>query len=40
MLTQSANPKTGVPDRVVEAIALRLVDSASDLIRRPNALAA
>lgn len=40
MLTQSANPKMGVPDRVVEAIALRLVDSADDLIRRPNALAA
>jgi hypothetical protein len=40
MLTQSANPKMGVPDRVVESIALRLVDAATDLIRRPNAMAA
>lgn len=40
MLTQSANPKMGVPDRVVESIALRLVDAATDLLRRPNALAA
>lgn len=40
MLTQSANPKMGVPDRVVEAIALRLVDAASDLLRRPHAMAA
>ena len=40
MLTQSANPKMGVPDRVVELIALRLVDAATDLIRRPNAMAA
>jgi hypothetical protein len=40
MLTQSANPKMGVPDRVVEAIALRLVEAASDLLGRPNAMAA
>jgi hypothetical protein len=40
MLTQSANPKMGVPDRIVEAIALRLVDSAAEQIRRPNAMAA
>ena len=40
MLTQSANPKMGVPDRVVEAIALRLVDAACDLLRHPNAMAA
>jgi hypothetical protein len=30
----------GVPDRVVESIALRLVDAACDLLRRPNAMAA
>lgn len=40
MLTQSANPKMGVPDRVVEAIANRLVESAFELIRRPKAIAA
>jgi hypothetical protein len=40
MLTQSANPKMGVPDRVVEAIALRLVEAAADQIRPPKSLAA
>ena len=40
MLTQSANPRMGVPDRVVEAIANRLVEAAARLIRRPEALAA
>jgi hypothetical protein len=40
MLTQSANPKMGVPDRVVEGIATRLVEAAAEAIRRPNALAA
>jgi len=40
MLTQSSNPRMGVPDRVVEAIAERLVEGAADLIRRPNAMAA
>lgn len=40
MLTQSANPKMGVPDRVVEAIAARLVEAAAELIRRPRAIAA
>jgi hypothetical protein len=40
MLTQSANPKMGVPDRVVEGIANRLVEAAAEAIRRPKALAA
>jgi hypothetical protein len=40
MLTQSANPRMGVPDRVVEGIANRLVEAAVELIRRPSALAA
>lgn len=40
MLTQSANPKMGVPDRVVEAIAGRLVEAAAELIRGPKAMAA
>jgi hypothetical protein len=40
MLTQSANPKLGVPDGIVEAIANRLVESAADLIRPPKTLAA
>jgi hypothetical protein len=40
MLTQSANPKMGVPDRVVEGIATRLVEAAAEVIRRPKALAA
>jgi hypothetical protein len=39
MLTQSANPKMGVPDRVVEGIAARLVEGAAEAIR-PKALAA
>ena len=40
MLAQSANPKMGVPDRVVEAIANKLVEAASELIRHPKAMAA
>lgn len=40
MLTQSSNPKMGVPDRVVEGIAGRLVEAAAEAIRRPHALAA
>ena len=39
MLTQSANPRMGVPDRVVELIAGRLVEAAAEAIR-PKALAA
>jgi hypothetical protein len=39
MLTQSSNPKMGVPDRVVEGIAARLVGAAAEAIR-PKALAA
>jgi hypothetical protein len=39
MLTQTANPKMGAPDRVVEAIAVKLVDGAAEAIRRPKALA-
>jgi hypothetical protein len=39
MLTQSANPKMGVPDRVVEGIAGQLVEAAAEAIR-PKALAA
>jgi hypothetical protein len=34
MLTQSANPKMGVPDRVVGAIAIRLVEAAAEEIHR------
>lgn len=40
MLTQTANPKMGVPDRVVEGIAVRLVEAAAEAIQRPRALAA
>lgn len=40
MLTQTANPKMGVPDRVVEGIATRLVEAVAEVIRRPKALAA
>jgi hypothetical protein len=40
MLTQSSNPRMGVPDRVVEAIATCLVEAAAEVIRRPKALAA
>jgi hypothetical protein len=40
MLTQSANPKMGVPDRVVEAIARKLVEAAADLLWRSKAMAA
>ena len=34
MLSQSANPKMGVPDALVEAIAHRLVEGAVQMIRR------
>ena len=34
MLSQSANPKMGVPDELIEAIARRLVEAANQLIRR------
>lgn len=40
MLTQSANPKMGVPDRVVQAIAARLVEAVAEAIRRPKPVAA
>jgi hypothetical protein len=40
MLTQSSNPKMGVPDRVVEGIATRLVEASAEIIRRPKAMAA
>ncbi len=40
MLAQSSNPKMGVPDRVVEAVANRLVEAAAGAIRDPKALAA
>lgn len=40
MLTQSANPKMGVPDRVVEGIAARLVEAAWEAVCRPKAMAA
>ena len=34
MLSQSANPKIGVPDELVGAIARRLVEAARELIRK------
>lgn len=40
MLTQTANPRMGVPDRVVEGIAVKLVEAAAQAIARPKALAA
>lgn len=39
MLTQSANPRMGVPDEVVAAIADRLVDAAAAMLRPPPAAA-
>jgi len=34
MLSQSANPQTGVPDELVAVVARRLVDGAHELISR------
>jgi hypothetical protein len=34
MLSQSADPRTGVPDEVVGAIARRLVEAAREMITR------
>ena len=34
LVTQSANPRIGVPDVVVAGIALRLVEGAQELIAR------
>jgi len=34
MLSQSADPRTGVPDSVIAAIARRLVESAAEMVRR------
>lgn len=40
MLTQSSNPKMGVPDEIVAGIALRLVEGAEQLIRNTKPLQA